>query len=117
MTGILLFFLALLFIALFFLLNKSKFFILRRESIEADAIILNIQLTGICTKSGMQAIIQLQVQPERGKSFVIDARLMLSLVAYTKVHQGNKVRVKYNQANTRGLVILKHSLANDTPGK
>ncbi|MBC7535548.1 MAG: hypothetical protein H7258_07650 [Ferruginibacter sp.] len=113
MTGIPLLISAIVISVIFFLRRKKRFFIFRQKHIEADAIVLNIELTGVRTRAGLQAIIQLQVQPGRGKSFVIDAREMLSLAAYTKVHPGNIIRVKYNVANSRELTILKDSLNSE----
>lgn len=103
---------AVVILALVFLFaGKGKYFLFNQNSIVADAIVLNIQLTGVCIKDDIQAIIQLQVQPERGKSFVADIKEMLSASEYTKLHPGTRVIVNYNSRNYKEMVILKESLS------
>ncbi|MEO7532187.1 MAG: hypothetical protein ABIS69_12270 [Sediminibacterium sp.] len=103
-------------VLLLLLLIKKKLLFFHQNSIDADAIILSIQLTGVSLKNEVQAIIQLQVQPERGKSFVSDIKEMLTTGEYTLVHPGNKIRVRYNPGNYREIIILKDN-ANVLPGE
>lgn len=99
-------------IALFVFLFKKKtsrgFY---GNSIDADAIILSIHLTGICIKNEIQAIIQLQVLPEMGKSFVSETKEMLSATEYTQLQPGTKIRVKYNPGNLKEIMILRESMS------
>jgi hypothetical protein len=79
--------------------------------IDADAIILSIHLTGVCIKAEIQSVIQLQVLPEMGKSFVSETKEMLSAIEYTQVQPGTKIRVKYNPRNYKEIMILRESLS------
>lgn len=111
MTLVIIFFVLLVLVLLFLLLSKNKPTLFAKNIIVADAIVLNIQLTGVCVKNEIQAIIQLQVQPERGKSFVTDIKEMMSAVDYTKLQPGNKILVSYNFYNPKEMSILKESLS------
>ena len=96
---------------LIFLLNKKKKVFFHEASIDADAIILSIHLTGICIKNEIQAVIQLQVLPERGKSFVSETKEMLSAIEYTQTQPGTKIRVQYNPRNFKEMMVLRESLS------
>ncbi|MEO8769797.1 MAG: hypothetical protein ABI402_06925 [Ferruginibacter sp.] len=96
---------------LIFLLNKKKKAFFHEASIDADAIILSIHLTGICIKDEIQAVIQLQVLPEMGKSFVSEIKEMLSAIEYTQTQPGIKIRVKYDPRNFKEMVILRESIS------
>ena len=113
MTSFFLFFMAAVIIAgLIFLLTKKKNILFYESSIDADAIVLNIQLTGVCVKNEIQAIIQLQVQPERDKSFIAEIKQMLTAMDYTRLPPGTKIVVKYNARNHKDLFIPKEGLSN-----
>jgi hypothetical protein len=111
MTLLIILFVLLMLVLLFLLLSKNKPVLFAKNTIVADAIILNIQLTGVCIKNEIQAVIQLQVQPEMGKSFVTDIKEMMSAIDYTKLQPGNKVVVSYNSHNHKDVSILKESLS------
>lgn len=99
------------------LLNKMRPAIFAKNALEADAVILNNHLTGICIKNELQAIIQLQVHPERGKSFVSDIKEMVSPTDYPLLQPGAKIRVRYNPRNRKELLIIKESFVNNTHHK
>ncbi len=93
----------------YLLWNKGRKGFFAKPFIEADAILLSIQLSGISIKEEIQAVIQLQVQPERGKSFVVETKKMLPIADYKKLHAGAKLRVQYYAKNRKALTILKES--------
>ncbi|MFT3909862.1 MAG: hypothetical protein QM737_10585 [Ferruginibacter sp.] len=97
--------------SLFFLLLKKRTTLFADNSIDADAVILNLQLTGLCIKNDIQVIIQLQVLPERGKSFVVEVKEMLSAAEYTQMHHGDKILVKYDPRNHKDVSIIKESFS------
>lgn len=113
MILIILLIVAVVIVFIFFLVNKIRSTVLEENGIDADAVILNMQLTGICVKNQIQALIQLQVTPERGKSFVSDTKEMLSVTDYTQVQPGTKIRVKYNPRNLKEILVLKESFSKD----
>lgn len=95
----------------FFLKTRKKTSFFKRNTVVADAIVLNIQLTGLCIKSEIQAVLLLQVHPERGKSFVTDIKEMLNTADYTSIHPGTKLLVSFNPRNNKELSIIKESIA------
>ncbi|MEO6669070.1 MAG: hypothetical protein ABIN36_06320 [Ferruginibacter sp.] len=99
----------------FFNSNKSRNFY--GGGTDADAIILSLNLTGVCIKNEIQAIIQLQVLPEMGKSFVTEAKEMLSAVEYTQLQPGTKIRVKFNSRNFKEIMILRATLPTVFEGR
>ncbi len=99
---------------LFLLWNKNKPGVFAKNRIEADAIILNIHLTGLCVKEEIQAIIQVQVHPERGKSFVGETRQMLTIAEYMQVQPGTRAKVKYAAPNRKEIVLLKDSFYKES---
>ncbi len=80
---------------------------LMQRGTEADAIILNVQLTGQYVKSAPQVIIQLQVEPDREKSFITDIREILNFHDFSLVQAGSRLRVKYNPYNHKEVSIIK----------
>ncbi|MEO7523047.1 MAG: hypothetical protein ABIT58_03075 [Ferruginibacter sp.] len=96
---------------LYLLLFKKRTTLFSVNSIDTDAVILNIQLTGVCIKSEMQAIVQLQVLPERGKSFVIEVKELFTAAEYTQVSPGSKILVKHELRNHKEVLIIKESFS------
>ena len=89
----------------YFLRNKITFF--HKDFITTEAMVLIVELTGVCMKEQMQAIIQLQVQPDHGKSFVCEIRDMLNVSDYIHIQPGKKVQVIYSSRNIKDLKIIK----------
>ncbi|MBS1742701.1 MAG: hypothetical protein JST81_06645 [Bacteroidetes bacterium] len=95
----------------YLLINRKKPFAIAGTSTVADAIVLNIQLTGVCIRNEIQAIIQLQVLPEKGKSFVTDVKELLSATEYSSLQPGKKILVNFNQRKQKELCIIKESIS------
>ena len=102
-------------VGLIFLISKKRGDFFNEGGIDADAIILTVQLTGLCIKNEIQAIIQLQVLPELGKSFVSETRKMLSAADFTRLQPGTRIVVKYNPHNHKDVLIPIES--NSSTGK
>ena len=83
---------------------------------EAEAVILNVSLTGVSAPPKVQADIQLQVQPERGKSFVADTRQMVREDDYLTLRPGKKITVNYRGTKKKQVLILRKQaeLTEDT---
>ncbi len=71
--------------------------------------VLTVELTGVCIKEEMQAIIQLQVQPDRGKSFVCEITDMLKVSDFILIQPGKKLQVMYSTLNIKELKIIKEA--------
>ena len=93
--------------------NKSRKGFFAKTFIEADAIVLSIHPGSISLKEEIQAVIQLQVQPERGKSFVGETKKMLSMTDYMKLQAGTRIRVRYYLNNHKELSIIKENFPGE----
>ena len=94
-------------ISLIFLLIRKKFTIFHKDFITTEAKILTVELTGVCIKEEMQAIIQLQVLPDLGKSFVCEIQDMLNVSDYIHIQPGKKIQVIYAPRKIKELKIIK----------
>ncbi len=94
-------------ISLILLLIRKKFTFFHKDFITTDAKVLSVELTGVCIKEEMQAIIQLQVQPDLGKSFVCEIRDMLNVSDYIHIQPGKMILVIYAPQNIKELKIIK----------
>ena len=77
-----------------------------QKGIEADAIILDLQLTGIQIGNQPQVAIQVQVQPDKTRNFVAEMKEPLSFADIHELHTGCHVKVKYNPHNHKEIVLL-----------
>ncbi len=109
-TGVLLF--GLFVIAFFGKLLKHLFLGLLRyskkwldEAVEAEAIVLGVQPTGLCINNKPQVRLQLQVKPRKGRNFVIEIKDVEDL-GTTGLKAGSVIRVKYNPRNYRQLSLV-----------
>ncbi|MES2777644.1 MAG: hypothetical protein V4722_25930 [Bacteroidota bacterium] len=80
--------------------------LLRKTGIEADAIILNMRQTGLYVNQQPQVSMQVQVQPDRGRNFVTEARQVFSPAELGFIHTGSKIRVRYNPENTKEIMLV-----------
>ena len=72
------------------------------NGVEADAVVLRIENTGILINKKPQVRLQMQVKPCKGKNFVIE----IDTVSPPVTRTGSVIRVKYNPRNTRELLFL-----------
>ena len=79
---------------------------LQIKGVEADAILLNWEQTGVYINSQPQVKLQMQVQPRTGRNFVTETREVVSSVELGRLCIGRVLRVRYNPADTRELEVL-----------
>jgi hypothetical protein len=79
---------------------------LSREGVEAEAVLLNVQQTGLYINNLPQMKLQMQVHPRTGRSFVIETHEVLSYLDLTQLHIGRALLVKYNPANTKEVMVV-----------
>ena len=80
---------------------------MQHEGIEADAVLLNIEQTGVYVNNQPQVKLQLQVHPPTGRNFVSEAVEVLSLLDISRLRTGSALKVKYNRANTKEVMVLR----------
>ena len=72
---------------------------LQHEGVEADAVLLNIEQTAVYN-------LQVQVHPSTGRNFVSEAVEVLSPIDRSRLRTGSALKVKYNRANTKEVMVL-----------
>jgi hypothetical protein len=101
---------------LYFVLSRTLFPLLQiskmkrrlmSEGVEAPAVLLNMEQTGLYVNNQPQIKLQVQVQPLTGRNFVSEVREVLTLVDLSQLHIGSTLRVKYNPVNTREVMVLR----------
>lgn len=80
---------------------------LSREGVEAEAVLLHMQQTGLYVNNLPQVKLQVQVQPRTGRNFVTEAHEVLSFVDMSRLRIGGVIMVKYNPYNTREVMIVR----------
>ena len=76
------------------------------NAVEAEAIVLKMEPTGIFVNKMPQVKVQMQVQPDKGRNFVTEISTVLSCTDMQMVKTGGMIRVKYNPQNYRELFLI-----------
>ena len=101
---------------LYFVLSRTLFPLLQiskmkkkllREGLEADAVLLNMEQTGLYVNNQPQIKLQVQVQPIAGRNFVSEIREVLTLIDLSQLRIGTTLKVKYNPDNTKEVMVLR----------
>ncbi len=79
------------------------------KGVEANAIILTMEETGLYTNKQPQVKLQVQVLPERGRNFVTEIKPVLSLMELDTIKTGSMVTVLYNPSNTKEVSFVRVS--------
>jgi len=104
--------LAILFVATQLLRHrKTKTFIAKRRSldVEARAIVLALEQTGLFLNHRPQVKMQMQVLPERGRNFVAEVKEVITFMELATIRIGSTVTVKYNPTNNKDVVLVTNS--------
>ena len=75
--------------------------------LEAKAIVLDVELTGLYLNHQAQVKLQMQVLPDRGRNFVTEIKELFAVAELAKLQTGNTMKVKYNPANTKEIALVK----------
>ncbi|HVF81040.1 MAG TPA: hypothetical protein VM884_03865 [Flavisolibacter sp.] len=81
---------------------------LLREGLEANAVLLNMEQTGVYVNNQPQIKLQVQVHPLTGRNFVSETRAVLTLIDLSQLRIGGMLKVKYNPANTKEVIVLRN---------
>ncbi len=77
------------------------------NAVEAEAIVLKMEQTGLYTNKLPQVKLQMQVLPDKGRNFIAEINTVLPGIEPDAIKAGGTVRVKYNPVNYKELVLLK----------
>jgi hypothetical protein len=78
-----------------------------RSQLEANAVILAIEITGLSINHQAQVKLQMQVLPEKGRNFVAEIKEVFTVKELAALQAGHTMRVKYNPANTKEIALVK----------
>ncbi len=78
-----------------------------KQTLEARAIVLSIEQTGLYLDHKPQVKMQMQVLPEQGRNFVAEIKEILSFLDLDAIKAGSLVIVKYNPANIKEVSLVK----------
>lgn len=108
--------LAVLYRTLFPFLHQTKMRKrLSKDGIEAEAVLLNVEATGIYINNLPQIKLQLRVYPEAGRNFITESFELLSYLDIGQIHIGGSLLVKYNPANTKEVMVVWQGLTAPYP--
>jgi hypothetical protein len=91
----------------FFISRNKKQRRLSKMGIEAHAVLLHMQQTGLFVNKRPQVRLQLQVESETGWKFVAEAKEVLTFMDLAHLHIGGSLWVKYNPANVKEVMLVR----------
>jgi len=74
--------------------------------IEAEAVLLNLQKTGVYVNNLLQVKLQMQVYVRTGRNFVAEVNQVISYADLSQLRIGGPLMVKYNPANTKEVMVV-----------
>lgn len=77
------------------------------RQVQAKAIVLAIEKTGVYMNQQPLVWLQMQVIPENGRNFITEIREVLSSLDLDSIRSGSTVTVKYNTANIKDIVLVR----------
>ena len=75
--------------------------------VEASAVVLTMEETGVFMNRQPLVKMQMQVLPDRGRNFVVEVREVLSASDQAMIRSGATVKVQYPSGNPKEAVLLK----------
>ena len=85
------------------------------DKIEAEAIVLSVNHTGLMVNRQPKVKMQMQVQPERGRNFVAEVNEVIVAAELGRYSVGTKIRVKFNPRNIKEVSLIKQETQKETP--
>ena len=79
------------------------------EGVEAEAVLLNMEQTGLYVNNHPQIKLQVEVQPLAGRNFVSEVREVLTLIDLSQLRIGSTLKVKYNPLNTNEVIVIRQA--------
>jgi len=78
-----------------------------KPCLQAEAIILSIQQTGIFFNNMLQVKLQMQVLPDKGRNFITENTQLLSVADMAAIGQGTRIIVRYDPGNLKEIILLR----------
>ena len=78
-----------------------------RNQAQAEAIVLNLQPTGLFINKLPQVKMQMQVQPEKGRNFIVEIQQLLQPSELELIREGSRIMVQYDTTNHKLVSLLK----------
>jgi len=78
---------------------------IEKNGVQAEAIVLSVQETGMFVDNIPQIKLQMQVLPEKGRNFVAEVKQVLPDFQRKLLHSGSKIIVKYDPRNHGSIVV------------
>ena len=78
---------------------------IEKNGVQAEAIVLSIQETGMFFDNIPQIKLQMQVLPDKGRNFIAEVKQVLPDFQRKLLHSGSKITVKYDPRNHGSIVI------------
>jgi hypothetical protein len=69
-----------------------------------------MEQTGLYVNNQPQIKLQVQVHPNTGRNFVSEVREVLTLIDMSQLRVGSTLKVKYNPANTKEVMVLRQPI-------
>jgi hypothetical protein len=79
----------------------------RNQQVEAKAIILAVEETGVYMNKQPLMKLQMQVIPEKGRNFITETKQVFSPVDMKDIRSGSTVTVKYNTGNQKEIALVR----------
>ena len=81
------------------------------HGIEAKAVLLNMQHTGLYFNNRPQVVMQMQIRPGCGKNFVTETHELLPDSNLFLLHSGRPLLVRYNPSNKKEVMVVWNGLS------
>jgi hypothetical protein len=80
---------------------------MKAKDLEAQAVVLNIRLTGHYVGNRPQVCMLVNVKPHAGRNFVAETKQVVSLVELSTLRAGSYLKVKYNNHNVKEIKVIR----------
>lgn len=81
---------------------------LAKEGTLAEAVLLNMQQTGIYVNNLPQVKLLMQVHPKTGRNFITEVKEVLSFIDLSQLQIGNTLQILYNPSNIKEAMIVRN---------
>ena len=79
---------------------------IEKNGVLAEAIVLNVNETGLYINDLPQVKLQVQVQPDKGRNFVAEVQQVIPNAEKEPLHAGSRLIVKFDPGNRKEVIVL-----------
>ncbi|MDQ6480736.1 hypothetical protein [Dyadobacter sp. LHD-138] len=80
---------------------------IEKNGVLAEAIVLNVNETGLYINDLPQVKLQVQVQPDKGRNFVAEVQQVIPNAEKEPLHSGSRLMVKFDPGNRKEVIVLR----------